>query len=248
MSTGPESIRFEQILIEPAYRKVAAAIGERIVSRSLREGERLPPETELARQFGVNRSTIREALRELESGGLVKRRPGSKLMSVSRPQHDAIAEGVSRALVMHDVTFLEVWSALTILEPPIAEAAARARTAEDLAATAAAAERFAELNADTALAVHHTAEFFRCVGRSTHNQVLVLAQEPLLQLLEPSLRVMIDKVAQARSRIMTAQKRMLEALEARDAEGSRTWMARHIRDFRKGYEIAGIDLELRVTA
>ena len=248
MSSEPESVRFEQILIEPAYRKVAVAIGERILSRTLREGERLPPETELARQFGVNRSTVREALRELESGGLVKRRPGSKLMSVSRPQHDVIAEGVSRALVMHDVTFLEVWSALTILEPPIAEAAARARTAEDLAAIVAAAERFVALNADTGLAVHHAAEFFRSVGRATHNQVLGLAQEPLLQLLEPSLQVMIDKVAQARSRIVTAQKRIVEALEARDAEGARTWMAKHIRDFRKGYEIAEIDLELRVTA
>jgi DNA-binding FadR family transcriptional regulator len=246
MSTAAEGVRFEQILIEPAYRKVAAAIGERIVSRSLREGERLPPETELARQFGVNRSTIREALRELESGGLVKRRPGSKLMSVSRPQHDVVAEGVSRALVMHDVTFMEVWSALTILEPPIAEAAARARTAEDLAATAAATQRFAELNAGTALAVHHAAEFFRCVGRATHNQVLVLAQEPLLQLLEPSLQVMIDKVSQARSRIVTAQKRIFEAIEAKDAAGAQTWMGRHIRDFRKGYELAGIDPATRI--
>ncbi|TLY89578.1 MAG: winged helix-turn-helix transcriptional regulator, partial [Gammaproteobacteria bacterium] len=55
------------MLIEPAYRKVAAAIGARVLSRALREGERLPSETELARQFGVNRSTVREALRELES-------------------------------------------------------------------------------------------------------------------------------------------------------------------------------------
>jgi DNA-binding FadR family transcriptional regulator len=169
-------------------------------------------------------------------------------MSVSRPQHDAIAEGVSRALAMHDVTFLEVWSALTILEPPIAEAAARARTAEDLVGIVAAAERFVASNADTALAVHNAAEFFRSVGKATHNQVLGLAQEPLLQLLEPSLQVMIDKVAQARSRIAAAQKRIVEALEARDAEGARTWMAKHIRDFRKGYEIAEIDLELRVTA
>src|SRR5882757_5821677 len=248
MSVEGAPVRFDQIVMEPAYRKVAAAIAERILSRSLREGERLPPETELARQFGVNRSTVREALRELESSGLVKRRPGSKLMSVTRPQHDAIAEGVSRALVMHDVTFLEVWEALTIIEPPIAEAAARTRTAEDLAGIAAAAERFAVLNADSERAVHYAAEFFRSVGRATHNQVLGLAQEPLLQLLEPSLRVMIDKVPQARSRIATAQKRIVEALEARDAEGARTWMAKHIRDFRKGYEIAEIDLELRVTA
>jgi DNA-binding FadR family transcriptional regulator len=246
-AAAPAGVRFEQILIEPAYRKVAAAIGERIVSRSLREGERLPPETELARQFGVNRSTIREALRELESGGLVKRRPGSKLMSVSRPQHDAIAEGVSRALVMHDVTFMEVWSALTILQPPIAEAAARARTAEDLANIIETSEQFETLNLDTGRAVHYAAEFFRRVGKATHNQVLGLAQEPLLQLLEPSLRVMIDKVAQARARISTAQKRIVEALEGRDADGARTWMAKHVRDFRKGYEIAEIDLELRIT-
>src|SRR5438046_10068261 len=82
------------LLIEPADRKVAAAIGGRILSRALREGERLPSETELARQFGVNRSTVREALRELESRGLVQRRPGSKLMSVSRPRHEAVAAGV----------------------------------------------------------------------------------------------------------------------------------------------------------
>ena len=118
------SIEFDQIQMEPAYRKVAAAIGGRILNRSLREGDRLPPETELARQFGVNRSTVREALRELESNGLVTRRPGSKLMSVSRPQHLAIAGAVTRGLVLHDVTFMEVWEALTLLEPPIAEVAA----------------------------------------------------------------------------------------------------------------------------
>jgi DNA-binding GntR family transcriptional regulator len=58
---------------------------------------------------------------------------------------------------------------------------------------------------------------------------------------------MIDKVPQARARIATAHRRLLEALEGRDADGAHEWMARHIRDFRKGYEIAGIDLALRLT-
>lgn len=241
------SLEFDQIQIEPAYRKVASAIGSRILNRTLREGERLPPETELARQFGVNRSTVREAFRELESNGLVTRRPGSKLMTVSRPQHFAIAEAVSRGLVLHDVTFIEVWEALTLLEPPLAEIASRARTADDLAQVAAAVEQFASGNTETGAAVHRAAEFFRSVGRATHNQVLMIAQEPLLQLLEPSLQVMIDKVPQARARIIAAQRKISEALRERDADGARTWMARHIRDFRKGYEIAGIDLELRIT-
>ena len=239
-------MEFDQIQIEPAYRKVATAIGGRILDRSLREGDRLPPEMELARQFGVNRSTVREALRELESNGLLRRRPGSKLMSVSRPQHFAIAEAVTRGLVLHDVTFMEVWESLTILEPPIAETAARARNAEDLAAISAAAARFAADNVEASNAAHGAAEFFRAVVRATHNQILVLAQEPLLQLLEPSLRVMIDKVPQARARIVAAQRKIGEVLQARDTDGARTWMARHIRDFRKGFELAGIDLQLRV--
>ena len=241
------SVEFARLLIEPAYRKVAAAIGERILSRSLREGERLPPETELARQFGVNRSTVREALRELESRGLLQRRPGSKLMSVSRPQHAAVAQGVSHALLLHDVTVQHLWEALTLLEPPLAEAAARARTPADLEELASAIRTFGEPAADTADTVHRTAEVFRCIARATHNPVLGLAQEPLLQLLEPSLRIMIDKVPQARTRIAIAQRRLLEALEARDEPAARDWMARHIRDFRKGYEIAGIDLALHLT-
>ncbi len=240
------SVEFDQILLVPGYRKVAAAIAERILSRELREGERLPPETELARQFGVNRSTVREALRELESGGLLERRPGSKLMTVSRPRHRAVARDVSRAFALHDVTFLEVWEALTHFEPPFAEEAARNRTQADLDSLAAAFQRFAADNAETEKAVHHTAEFFRCIGRATHNQVLGFVQEPLLGLLEPSLRVMIDKVPQARSRITAAQRRILEAISKRDAAAARDWMARHVRDFRKGYELAGIALDCRI--
>jgi GntR family transcriptional repressor for pyruvate dehydrogenase complex len=242
------SVEFAKVLIEPAYRKVAAAIGDRIFSRSLREGDRLPPETELARQFGVNRSTVREALRELESRGLLQRRPGSKLMSVSRPEQAAVAQGVSHALLLHDVTVRHLWEALTLLEPPLAQAAARARTAQDLQELAGAARAFASATADTGASVQRTAEVFRCIARATHNPVLGLAQEPLLQLLEPSLRNMIDKVPQARSRIASAHRRLLEALEARDESAARDWMARHVRDFRKGYELAGIDLALRLAA
>ena len=77
--------------------------------------------------------------------------------------------------------------------------------------------------------------------------MLALAQEPLLQLLEPSLRIMIDKVPQARSRIAYRAaadlcRRSPRAMRRRP----QTWMARHIRDFRKGYELAGIDLALRL--
>jgi len=236
------SIEFAPIRTEPAYRKVAAALLQRITDRSLNAGDRLPPETELARQFGVNRSTVREALRELESGGLLARRRGSKCLMVTHPDDDVIAGGVSRALALHEVTVLDVWEALTMLEPSIAETAARRRTAQDLQRIAGAAEGFVRRGAATAAAVQHAADFFRRVGAATHNRVLLLAQEPLLQLLEPSLQAMIDRVPQARTRIATAHRHLLEAVRARDAGEARSWMAKHVRDFRRGYEYCDIDL------
>src|SRR5689334_14355677 len=225
------AVEFEAIRAEPAYRKVAEALMGRILDRSLQHGDRLPSETELARQFGVNRSTVREAVRELQGNGLLGRRRGSKLLVVTRPEADHVAEGVSRALFLHDVTYRDVWEALTILEPPIAEAAARRRTPADLALIAAAAANFATHNEDTAAAAFHATEFFRTVGAATHNRILMMGHEPLLQLLEPSLRSMMDEVPQSRARITAAERRISEAIRSKDAEAARTWMARHIRDY-----------------
>ena len=236
---------FAPIRIEPAYRKVAAALLERITDRSINPGERLPAETELARQFGVHRGTVREALRELETNGVLKRERGSKLMMVTRPARGAVAAGVSRALALHEVSYRDVWEALTALEPPMAAAAARARRAEDLARLEVIVARLDE-DLDTAAAVEQAAEFFRALGEATANGVFMLAHEPLLELLVPSLGAMIDKVPQARRRIGEAQKRLLAAIRERSAGQAHDWMAKHIRDFRRGFEIAGIELERRV--
>jgi len=237
----------EPIQLEPAYRKVAAALIERITARSFSSGDRLPSETELAKQFGVNRSTVREALRELQSAGLLTRSRGSKLMMVTRPRTDHMAENISRALVLHDVTFLNVWESMSMFEPPIAECAARRRTPADLARMQQAQKNFELHKEDTARCVHHVAEFFGAIAAATHNPVMSMAQEPMIQLIEPSLGAMIDRVSQARSRIVTAHRRVTDAIAARNADDARSWMAKHVRDFRRGYEVAGIDLELRIT-
>ncbi len=236
---------FERIRIEPAYRKVASALLGRITDRSISAGERLPPEIELARQFGVHRGTVREALRELESNGVLKRERGSKLMMVTRPARVTVAAGVSRALALHDVSFHDVWEALTALEPPIAAAAARERTAADLARLDAIVRRLDE-ELDSTAVVEQAADFFHAVGEATANGVFMLAHEPLVQLLVPSLEAMITQVPQARRRIAEAQRKLLVAIRDRSATQASEWMAKHIRDFRRGFEIAGIELERRV--
>lgn len=72
-----EAVAFAPVRKRNVYEQVAASVRDAIVSGHLRPGDPLPSERELADQFGVNRSSVREALRRLEGWGLIQIRHGS---------------------------------------------------------------------------------------------------------------------------------------------------------------------------
>ena len=228
---------FAPLIAHPAYRQIANLIEERIVGRSLRAGDPLPSEMDLARQFGVNRSTIREAIRELETHGLLGRVRGEKRLRVTRPEPRRVSSGVSRALALHDVTFMELWEAMMAIEPVAAQYAAARRTPAQLQAVTRAAARFTREAADSAAAVSAVGDFFTAVAAASGNQVLALSQAPLNVLLVSALARIIDCVPQARDRIHEAQVKITGAIKQRRSEQARTWMEKHIRDFKRGYEL-----------
>ncbi len=78
---------------QPLYLTIAVQAQELIASGRWREGERLPPERELCRQFDVSRATLRQALAELERGGLITRHQGRGTF-VSRPRAQLPIVGV----------------------------------------------------------------------------------------------------------------------------------------------------------
>ncbi len=228
---------FEPLDDHPAYRQIANVIEQRIVERSLRAGDPLPSEADLARQFGVNRSTVREAIRELETQGLLGRGRGEKRLRVTRPEPRHVSSGVSRALALHDVTFLELWEAMMAIEPAAAQYAAARRTPAHLRDLVRTSARFKRNAADTEAAVCAVVDFFTLVASASGNQVLALSQAPLNLLLAPTLTRLIDRVPQARARIAEAQRRITSAIKLRRSELARTWMEKHIRDFKRGYEL-----------
>ena len=238
---------FEPLVPQPAYGRVASAIEQKILQRSLSPGDLLPAETELARQFGVNRSTVREAVRRLESAGLVGRESGAKRLRVTRPGRAETASRVSRALVLDDVTFIELWEAMLVVAPRTSALAASHVTPEAIAGLEAAITAV-EVARGSEAAVAGVADFFGTLSEASGNRVLMLAMQPVTRLLAPSLRRMIDRVPQARSRILVAQRCIVEALRKGDPVEAESWMTRHVQDFRRGYEIAGIALDTRVAA
>jgi DNA-binding FadR family transcriptional regulator len=162
---------------------------------------------------------------------------GAKRLRVTRPEPGEVSSGVSRALALHDVTYLELWEAMMAIEPAAAQYAASRRTPAQLQSLARACGRF-EAAAATADAVGAVVDFFTVVAAASGNQVLALSQAPLNLLLAPTLTRIIDRVPQAPERIREAQSRITNAIKQKRSEIARTWMEKHIRDFKRGYELA----------
>src|SRR5262245_28942225 len=234
--------RFERIKPRPAYELVAEAIEKKILAGRLKPGDPVGTESELVRQFGVNRSTVREGIRLLEQSGLVAREP-SRRLSVAVPHYHRLATRMSRALILQQVTFRELWHTSKALEPAAVEQAMENATEEDLAALAANIAATRKAAREPALVAEHDAEFHKLIGKAAHNRVLLLAKEPSSMLVRPTTALIITQNPAGIPRLIEAHERILEALRRRDRESGRLWVDRHLRDWKAGFERAGLDLD-----
>ncbi len=234
---------FQPIERAPAYMKVYRAIESRISDGSLKDGAHLPTEAELCAQFSVTRSTVREGLRLLEQTGLIIRGPGKKFY-IKRPLASDIAAAASKSFALGGVTFFEVFDALATLYPEAARLAARrlskAKIAElkSVRATLEAAP-----DKDHEATVAGAVEFFQAIARGLDNRVMLAMLQSLNLMIGESLRQVIARAPKAKYRILNAQKKLVEAFEARDGDLAAAWMAKHIADLKRGYDVAKVDLD-----
>jgi GntR family transcriptional repressor for pyruvate dehydrogenase complex len=241
--TGAEV--FQRVVVEPAYKAVSAAIERAIVDGALPPGAALPTEQELSERFGVHRSTVREAIRQVEQEGLLQRREGRRLFVCLPGVHD-LAPRATRLLLLHQTTFQELWDVALALEPLAARMAALRATENDLALLATnivAAEAETRLPALVALDM----EFHALVGSASHNRALMLAREPVGLLYNPTLLQIFQHLPQARARNLDAHRHTLAALRGRDAEAAAEWTRKHMVDFQRGFALAGLDMSTAIA-
>lgn len=234
--------KFRRISSTPAYQLVAEAIERRILSGGIRPGEPIGTEAELVRQFGVNRSTVREGIRLLEHDGIIQRQPNRRL-AVALPHYERLATRTTRALVLHEATFRELYEAGMALQLATIEAAARNATPEHVEALQDNIDRTARVLDDPAAVAALDAEFHALIGRASANRVLQLAREPSDMLVRPTTEIVLRKVKVGAARLLEAHRKLLEAIRRRDPEFGRLWARRHIDDWRRGFERAGNDLD-----
>ncbi len=231
---------YKAIARVPAYQLVEADIRGMILGGELSPGDFLPPETELAEQLEVTRPTVREAFRSLEGAGLIKRGPRRRMV-VTAPSPRIVHNAMHEAIVLHGVTYQELWEINMALEPTAAELAAEKISAETLAEIEANLERTKKHLSNPNKLAECDVEFHELVAKAADNHALLLARERLGELLFPAYATVIRNIGPG-ERLFEAHTKIFNALKKGNSKVARDWMAKHIRDFRRGCELAGLNL------
>ncbi|MGW0732255.1 FadR/GntR family transcriptional regulator [Streptomyces sp. NPDC002851] len=160
MSLGP-------LRPSPLVEQAAERLREQIASGQWPVGTRLPGETTLAKDLGVGRSTVREALRALAGAGLVQARHGAGVfVTATEPAEDWPAR-------LRKAAITDVYEVRLLIEVQAARLAADRRTDEDLTAlTAALDARRAAASADDAAFVDADIALHSAIVAAAHNPVL----------------------------------------------------------------------------
>ncbi|HEX6228558.1 MAG TPA: GntR family transcriptional regulator [Solirubrobacterales bacterium] len=234
----------QPIKIARAYEQLAALLRERITSGDLREGDRLPSETALAKQAGVSRSTVREALRILEQSGLVERASPRIMVVADRSDVPAFRE-LRRELRRHNVTFHHLHEALMTIDTELTRLAAMRADRSDL-------ETLHELIAAQERHLDHLGEWSRLdvefhatIAEVSANPALIVAREPISQLLLPALYRFMDTRDMA-EHATEYHRRILNEIEVHDPDTAAAVMRRHLNDWRTAWEKRGLDLHQEI--
>src|SRR6059036_4083563 len=113
------------------YQEIVRQVKAMIAEGRLKSGDQLPPERDLAEKFVVSRTSVREALRALESLGLIEIRPGEGTF-IREVSVEALIEPLALVMASQRGAIAELFEARRLLEPAIAALAAGRATPEEL--------------------------------------------------------------------------------------------------------------------
>lgn len=239
------------MIIEPQIHKIKRRrLHEDIVSHfhsfirqgQLKHGDRLPPERDLAEQFKVSRSSVREAIRTLELQGLVVSKRGSGTF-INTENLESVLALVAATLNTGEDALRDIFEMRHLLEPPIAALAAQRSSAEEL-------ERFREILReqqrqidDGETGVESDTAFHFALASATHNSALLKVVSAVEDILQRSR----DRSLQAPGRpqrSLVSHQQILQMIEDGDSEGAQTAMEHHltaVEPFTLSEDTAGVN-------
>jgi GntR family transcriptional regulator, transcriptional repressor for pyruvate dehydrogenase complex len=208
--------------------KLIGRIKSLISTGAVSPGSKFPPERELAKEFGANRASVRQALKVLEIMGVLSQRVGDGTY-LSESAETILNEPIDFLVLLDDLSQHELFETRLMMEPELTARAAERATAEDLSALRNAIfsmERSKNvrerLNADMAF---HEAIFRASGNRICHLLFKSIHRTLLKSMSQLSVRVSLD-------RPLMFHRKIYDAIRGRNPEEARRCMHEHITDAR----------------
>ena len=212
------------------YQRIIMHIRSAISSGELQPGDRLPPETELARSLGVSRPTVREALKVLEALNLLESSTGPTGGTFVRTISgmgvaDSLKDSMTLLLDIDELTIEELWAARESIETRAVEIAAVGRTERDLATMWGTIESDERREFDD---YFPDITFHRAIADASGNRLLSL----FMLSIHLTLRSLAERYVLPRRSNQTSQDQhrlIYEAILERDGKRAKARMEEHLK-------------------
>ena len=211
--------------------QVEERIKQAILDGELKTGERLPPESELARQFAVSRTTVREALRSLSTQNLINKVPGAGGGSFVRAvDHqsldDMLSESMHNLLSLGSIEPSEVNEVRRCLELPAVRLASNYREPKDLDELWLIVEQQKSISVNDPAVPRLDVDFHSAIARASRNRVLSSFVHALHEQVMPV--KFLDLSEEVGSRSVQQHLQIIRAVEGQDADEAERAMAEHL--------------------
>lgn len=214
--------------------QVADVLSERIIDGELLPGTFLPPEPQLAEEFSVSRTVVREATKVLIAKGLVEVQRGRGVVVREPASEETVAQAFSLLLRRRSVTFWHLWQMRVILETEIASLAALNRTPAQLYTLRQSMLAMENPDATLEDLVDADMEFHYTLARAAANPLLELIFQAVTGLMRASRKLTLGLTGAERA--MRGHVQIFAAVEQGDSTTAREMMRDHLEAVREDLE------------
>jgi GntR family transcriptional repressor for pyruvate dehydrogenase complex len=229
-------VELSVIRVTKTYEALADHLREQILAGTILPGAPLPNERELGGRTGLSRGSVREALRILETQGLVSTRSGRNGGRIAlRPGISDISQSLEFFVRGQQIEFIALLETAETLEPALAGLAAQHRTDNDVRALQQIAMELKAAVGDAARFLAANSSWHLAVAAASHNLLLVAIMQSIGSLLhDPHVDNFTSR--EVRTAVIRAHDRVQRAIIDGDADAARRRMERHIKAYRAKVE------------
>jgi GntR family transcriptional regulator, transcriptional repressor for pyruvate dehydrogenase complex len=230
---GVGCVKYKKIKPKKIYEEVAEAIYELIRSGQVKPGEKLASVQQLAENFQVGRSAIREALTSLRAMGLVEMKQGEGTY-VNEFETNRITFPLSTAILMNKEDIAQLLEVRKIIEVGTAAAAAKKRTSSHLIRMEKALEEMKHANGDETLGEKADLQFHFVLAEAAQNPLLLSLMNQVSGLMGETMketrRVWLFSKQRTVEQLYEEHNDIYEAIKEQDEEKASKYMLIHLEN------------------